>query len=144
VKKIIAALLTLTIAATPVACTAAKNAGTTAENVAIQCAKQDLGQTWLAAGESVLMFIIATIANGGTNWQSDLDAAAAKYGPDLVACAAQVAAQVFNGLGADTGSGAGSGSGSGSAAPVTADIVNGPEQRALAAVAKYAAGRKFQ
>ncbi len=88
--------------------------------VAIDCAKADLGQTVASAGLSVLMTVVGIIFSGGATWQSDLAALEAKYGPEVLACAEQVAEELFRTPAP--------------AVPATGDMTESPHDRALKAL----------
>ena len=131
-KKLISSqVLAFTLATLPAAagCSWFSHAATVAKADAIECAKQDLGQTVAGGVESLLLTVVTIVFNGGANWQADLDALAAKFGPETLACCAKVAQDLFS-----TGSGS----------PSTGLDLDTPAQRAAKALGKYAAGRKVQ
>jgi hypothetical protein len=132
VKKIFVTIITL-CALTTSACTTAKHVGSVVKADAIECAKQDLGQTVVDAGLSLAYTVAGIIFQGGTDWQADLDKLAATYGPDALACAAKIAGDLF------TPPTAGSGAG-----PSTADALAGPSTRAKQALEKFAHGREVK
>jgi hypothetical protein len=126
-KKIISAALASSILLAGCSKTAAVNAG----KAFIACAEQDLGIAAGSSSTSLLDQVLAIIYNGGASWESDLAAMATTFGSDAIACAAQVAEQLFR-------------EATGSAAPSTSDAVETPHDRALKALATYAQGKKFK
>jgi hypothetical protein len=130
VNKIFITIITI-CALTSSACSTAKHVETVVKDDAIECAKQDLGQTVAAGALSLAMTVANILFEGGTNWQGDLDALAAKYGPDALACAAKIAQDLFHPP-------------AGSDAPATTEVLVGPAQRASEALAKYAHGRSVK
>lgn len=89
------ALATLVMLATVTGCSWFSSATKNAETAAIDCGKQDLGQTVATAAVSLIMDVVTIVATGGADWQADLDALGAKFGPDALACAEKVAEAVF-------------------------------------------------
>ena len=65
-----------------------QRAGTTVEADAIDCAKQNLGQTVTAAGLTILADVMQIVQAGANGWKQALDNLAAQYGSDAVQCAA--------------------------------------------------------
>lgn len=126
-RKSLVALATAVALVTP-GCSWFKTEAKVAKNAAIDCVKQDLGTT-VTIGDvtvSVLLAVVSIVADGGTNWRADLDKLGAKYGPELVACAAKTAVAFFNGL-----------DGAGSGALSTGMGIESPKSRASSYVAGY-------
>ena len=117
-KKLIT-VLTLVAMSASAGCSWFTSETKAAETAAVDCAKQDLGQTVEAVGMSLLLTVSSIIFNGGANWQSDLTALAAKYGADAVTCAASIAETLFKQPTPDAGVG-----------PSTSDSISTPSDRA--------------
>jgi len=90
----------------------------TVEQTAKTCAEQDLDQILSETGESLLSTVIGYLAAGSAGWEAGLVALGAKYGPDAVACAVQIAEAFFSAEIANLTAG------SASTAPATSDGVN--------------------
>lgn len=88
-------LTALILVATLGACTWTKQAAENGKQAAIDCAKQDLGQTVGEAAVSLVMTVVTILATGGTNWEGDLDALGTKYGAEALACAEKTAEAIF-------------------------------------------------
>ena len=68
---------------------------TTVKNTAIDCVKQDLGQTANQAGQSLLMDVVGVLAAGATGWEAQLATLAATFGQDAINCAVTIAEELF-------------------------------------------------
>lgn len=102
-KKLLSLLTVLALAAA-----GCKNLNTSgAKQVAIDCAKQDLGKTVTQAGLSLLMTVASILFDGANDWQAKLTTLAEGYGVDAVKCAAKVAEELFRVPTSDSGSGTG-------------------------------------
>ena len=93
--KLISALLITVMLASTASCAWLKSEGSKAQAAAVDCAKQDLGQTVADAGVSLLMAVVAILAAGGSDWRADLTALETKYGADAVACAVKIGESLF-------------------------------------------------
>jgi len=125
--RLLASALALTVAAAPAGCAQAKKDATVVKQDLVECAKQALGQTVVEAGASLLMTVIAIIATSGDNWQADLDALAAKYGADALACATKIASDLFKPAPTLT--------------PTTGNMNDSPYARSQLALGKYSRGK---
>ena len=122
------ALVTVLAIASATACHT--QPGQIIKNDAIDCAHADLGQTVADMGLSLLMAVATILFQGGSNWQYDLNQLGAKYGPDVISCAAKIAGDLFK-MPQE---------GSGSAAPGTAAGIETPYQRAV----EFNRGKSFK
>lgn len=82
------ALVAVVGVATAPSCAWFKHAGTVVETAAIDCAKQNLGQTVEAVGLTILADVAQIIQAGKDGWQAALDKLGAQYGSDAIQCAA--------------------------------------------------------
>lgn len=94
-RRIASLVTALTLIANTAGCSWFQNKEAAVKQAAVNCAKQDLGQTVASAGESLLLTVVSIIASGGVNWTADLAALETKYGAEAVECAANIAEALF-------------------------------------------------